>query len=158
MFGNWRWGECVAGAREGFLFFFIRMLPSWHDRSGVWLLTSTDDGKQAAASFVLHTDTLSIEAAQVTPWAGSLCRPSCCCWPWSCSESGRISLCWCRATWRYHCYSSAVEAWWFLCVDYARTNSLAVLDSGWSNSSSDFWNRSYDSSDKCLYLTDLNIT
>lgn len=46
---------------------------------------------EAAGLFVLHTDTLRVEAAQATLPAGSLCRPSHCCWPWSCSDSGRLS-------------------------------------------------------------------
>lgn len=46
MFGDWRWGERVAGARNGFLFFFVRMLPRRHGRSGGRLLASTDDDKR----------------------------------------------------------------------------------------------------------------
>jgi len=34
---------------------------------------------EAADLFVLHTDALCIEAAQVTLSAGCWCRPSCCC-------------------------------------------------------------------------------
>lgn len=82
MFGDWKWGEHVAGAREGFLFFFVRMLPSWHGRSGGWLVANTDE-KQAAGLFGL---TLIL-----CTWGcpGSLCRPSCYCWSWSCRESER---------------------------------------------------------------------
>ena len=58
MFGDSRWGEPVAGAREGFLFFFVRMLPSWHGRveGGCWRAQMMTN--EAAGLFVLHTDTL----------------------------------------------------------------------------------------------------
>lgn len=53
----------MAGAREGLLFFFVRMLPSWHGRSGEWLVV-VDDDKAGCWLVCAHTDSLHTEDAQ----------------------------------------------------------------------------------------------
>lgn len=152
MFGDWRWGERVAGARNGFLFFFVRMLPRRHGRSGGRLLASTDDDKRgcwlvcSAHRYAAHWgspgDTVSRQLVQTLMLLLALGLQ----WQWDTlplvTQAG--------PHWWHRCYSSAMEVWWLLFVAYVWTNGLAVLDSRWWNSSSCFWNGSYDSSAKCL--------
>lgn len=144
MFGDWRWGEHVAGAKGRVLFFFVRMLPSWHGGSGGWWLVSADDDKRGCWLFCSER----WDAARCSSPGDVVCKqlvqtlvlllavavkvgdsPSGGTWP----------------HWWYCYYLSTVELWWFLLGVYVQTNGLAVLDSRWSNSCSSFWNGSYGS-------------
>lgn len=127
MFGDWKWGEHVAGAREEFSLSFLGWCQAdmVEVEGGWWWLLVTSRLLVCSCSHILCTLRMPRQLVQTLLLLLVLGLQ------WKCETSVGDAgpHCW------HHCYSPAVEVWCFLFVAYVQTNVLATLGRRWSNSS-----------------------